>query len=192
MSRTALPRNEQRVDYYPTPAWCVHRLLEACELPGGFWLEPAVGDGAIVRAVDAVRADVEWTTIDVRPEVEPDVVADFWAFGGATWSRRHMYDVAITNPPYSQALEFVQEALKRARVVAMLLRLGWLSSASRAPFLREATPDVYVLPDRPSFDGQGSDSADYAWMVWDRGHNARRRLAYLKVLAVTPVEKRRC
>lgn len=41
MSRTTLARNEHRVDYYPTPAWCVHRLLEACELPDG--------DGAILR-----------------------------------------------------------------------------------------------------------------------------------------------
>ena len=37
-------RNEH--DFYPTPAWCVHRLLEAVPLPAGRWLEPCVGDGA--------------------------------------------------------------------------------------------------------------------------------------------------
>jgi hypothetical protein len=188
MSRTTLARNEKRVDYYPTPAWCVHRLLEACELPGGHWLEPAVGDGAIVRAVNAVRSDVTWTTVDVRPEVEPDVVGDFWALSGVLDTKPDTFAVAITNPPFSQAMEFVTEAMRHARVVAMLLRLGWLSSAERAPFLRRFTPDVYVLPDRPSFDGQGSDSADYAWMVWGQLVNGRPKI---DVLAPTSLDKRR-
>ena len=42
-------------DFYPTPAWCVGCLLEAVELPGGTWLEPAAGRGAIVEAVGARR-----------------------------------------------------------------------------------------------------------------------------------------
>jgi hypothetical protein len=194
MSRTTLARNEKRVDYYPTPAWCVHRLLEACQLPGGRWLEPAVGDGAIVRAVNAVRSDVTWTTVDVRVEVDPDHVGDFWAFGGAGLVPEFPapyapFSVAITNPPYSQALEFVVAARGRARVVAMLLRLGWLSSAERAPFLRDWMPDVYVLPDRPSFDGQGSDSADYAWLVWQQ--KTRGSWGRAEVLATTPIGERR-
>ena len=64
-------------DYYPTPAWCVRRLLEAVDLPGGRWLEPAVGDGAIVRSVDAARDDVRWTTIDVRPGLGADHCLDY-------------------------------------------------------------------------------------------------------------------
>lgn len=194
MSRTTLARHEKRVDFYPTPAWCVRRLLEAVELPGGIWLEPAVGERAIVDAVASVRSDVRWWTIDVRPEVHPDLVADFTAPlfdrdidditpGGIG------FDVAITNPPFSQAAEFVRAARRRARVVVMLLRLGWLASRERHGLLFGDEPDVYVLPDRPSFTGEGADSADYAWMVWRR--SGLIRPAELRILRTTPAAERR-
>jgi hypothetical protein len=190
VSRTSKPQDEWRVDYYPTPAWCVHRMLEAADLPGGCWLEPAVGDGAIVRAVNSVRSDVRWTTIDVREDLGADLCSNFTAPicskvveevrppGG--------WDVAITNPPFSQADAFVEEALRRSRIVVMLLRLGWLAGGHRARFMRSRTPDVYVLPNRPSFTGKGTDSADYAWMVWGIGAGGR-----LSVLATTPTNERR-
>src|SRR3989304_194672 len=41
-------------DYYPTPAWCVDRLAEACpEVRNrkNRILEPCAGDGAILRAL---------------------------------------------------------------------------------------------------------------------------------------------
>jgi len=178
----------QAYDYYPTPAWCVHRLLEAVDLPGGWWIEPAVGDGAIVRAVNAVRSDVRWTTMDVRPECHPDLVGDFVAplFRGPVDT---IYDACITNPPYGQAEEFVVEARRRARVVAMLLRLNWLASRERRSLIAESMPSVYVLPDRPSFVGQGSDMTEYAWMVWDHGPCLVRGL--IRVLATTPLCERR-
>src|SRR6185312_5530279 len=53
-----------------TPAWCVHRLLEHCDLPAGRWLEPCAGEGAVIRAVSEVRRDVTWSAIDLRPECE--------------------------------------------------------------------------------------------------------------------------
>jgi len=175
-------------DFYPTPAWCVRRLLEAVDLPGGRWLEPAVGDGAIVRAVDELRDDVHWTTVDVRDEVEADFHYDFVAplFQGPV--AVHAYDVCITNPPFSQALEFVVESRRRARVVAMLLRLCWLASRERNDWLGATMPDVYVLPDRPSFTGNGSDMTEYAWMVW---RSRDRATGELRVLRKTPINERR-
>lgn len=53
----------------------------------------------------------------------------------------------------------------------MLLRLNFLGSQRRAAWLRAWTPDVYVLPRRPSFTGRGTDSCEYAWCVW---HEDRR------------------
>lgn len=182
----------QAFDYYPTPAWCVRRLLEAVELPGGHWVEPAVGDGAIVRAVRALRSDVRWTTIDVRPEVEPDLVVDFvaplYSSEVDAVQPEGGWDVCITNPPYGQAAEFVVEARRRSTWVAMLLRLNWLASRERRSLLVGAMPDVYVLPDRPSFVGQGSDMTEYAWMIWSRNRLDGGRI---HVLSTTPLHERR-
>jgi hypothetical protein len=79
------------------------------------------------------------------------------------------YRVVVTNPPFSQSLEFVEACLRRAPIVVMLLRLNWLASQKRNPFLREHTPSVYILPRRPSFTGTGTDATDYAWFVWGMG-----------------------
>lgn len=197
--RAAERRDDHPCDAYSTPAWCVDRLLDAWggESLGPRWLEPAAGDGAIVRAVDGWMAanGLEprfWTTMDIRPEANAMLCGDFTGLGrplldrfaGSMRDRR--FDVCITNPPYTQADAFVAEAMARAHVVAMLLRLNWLAGARHAAWLQRHPPDVYVLPDRPSFDGQGTDATDYAWLAW---HGQRRGSLY--ILDPTPLEERR-
>lgn len=56
MSSTNRNSNTRRADdAYYTPAWCVRALLRTIgTLPGGLWLEPAAGTGAIARAVGEV------------------------------------------------------------------------------------------------------------------------------------------
>ncbi len=151
-------------DFYETPSWCVERLLERLELPGGEWLEPASGGRAIVNAVNHVRDDVSWTTTDLREGLD-FLQTEKW------WTR---FAVAITNPPYSLAMEFVEHALPIADYVVMLLRLNFLGSEKRGVFMRREAPDVYVLPNRPSFTGGGTDATEYCWMVWtpERGRRA--------------------
>jgi len=178
-------RRKDGIDFYPTPEWCVQRMLEACGVTGGLWLEPAVGDGSIVRAVSKVRDDVSWTTVDIRPECKADKTGDFLHMGFG-----ERFNAIITNPPYSQALEFVKMAVTRADVVVMLLRLNWLASAERCSWLRANMPsEVYVLPDRPSFDGENTDATDYAWFAWRRG--SREQHARLMILETTPLKDRR-
>jgi hypothetical protein len=186
-------RNE--ADFYPTPGWCVRRLLEACPLPGGNWLEPAAGDGAIIKAVNAVRPDVRWSALDIRAEVAPQIAqtgasfigADFLTTADAIGSAR--FDVLITNPPFSLAQEFIERSLRVADCVAMLLRLNYLGGAKRCEFMRANPPSVYVLPNRPSFTGHGTDATEYAWFVWNPptfGGNGR-----IQVLPLTPAEERK-
>lgn len=161
-------------DYYPTPAWCVHRLAEALDLPAGRWLEPAAGDGAIIRAIN--RQDVEWTAAELRPEEKPGllklvseerlVLGDFLQASKHDPRLGQRFDVAITNPPYRHAEAFVRACLQSADVVVCLLRLGFISSQERQPFLRQHAPDIYVLPNRPCFVHGASDHSEYAWMVW--------------------------
>ena len=176
---------------YLTPAWCVHRLLEAVDLPGGRWLEPFAGAGSIVQAVNEVRSDIQWDAIEVREElgqrlrrVVPNaVVGDFRAVPGILGP----YEVVISNPPFSLAFEAIEWSMRYAPVVVMLLRLNFLASGERAEFMRQNTPDVYVLPNRPSFAHNGrTDSAEYAWLVF-RG---LRTIGQVGVLSTTPKSER--
>jgi hypothetical protein len=96
-----------------------------------------------------------------------------------------VFYVVITNPPYNQALEFVETSMRWGRIVVMLLRLNWIASAKRHAFVRDHPPDVYVLPNRPSFTGKGTDATEYAWFVWGMGGGR------IEVLDLTPLDERR-
>jgi hypothetical protein len=159
---SATNRGGQRseADYYPTPSWCVERLLQELTLPGGAWLEPAAGDGSIIRAVG--RGDIDWTAVEIRKEMgvplkrlrpAPQlVVGDFLrpAGIGRKLNGGRPFEVAITNPPFSLAQEFIERCMEVASVTVMLLRLNYLASKKRWAFMTTHAPDVYVLPSRPS------------------------------------------
>lgn len=187
-------------DFYPTPAWCVDRLVEAVDLPGGRWLEPAAGRGAIVAAVNARRADVRWSVVEAFPQPEDRAVYGRLGVGVADIAHTDFlatepdpaaepFQVIITNPPFNQAMEFVTQAMTyRPRAIAMLLRLNFLGTEGRAAFMRTHAPDVYVLPNRPSFSGKGTDSIEYAWFVWPG--RRPRKAGRIRVLEPTPASIR--
>lgn len=192
MSATNRGGERHARDYYPSPSWTVHRLLEACPLPGGRWLEPCVGDGAIVRAVNEVRSDVEWITCDIRPECEAVLdergVRRHWVgdFLDPVAVPIDSVDVVLTNPPFGISRAFATRCLAIAPVVAFLLRLNWLRGTDEHnAWLREHMPAPKVLPQRPSFDGRGTDATEYAWMVWGMGP------PIVAMLADTPDEVRK-
>jgi hypothetical protein len=81
-------------------------------------------------------------------------------------ARSRTHRVCIGNPPYLDAAAHVAKALEVAPIVAFLLRLNFLGSAKRLNFWRHHPADVYVLSERPSFDGEGTDATEYAWFVW--------------------------
>jgi hypothetical protein len=195
MSSTHRGATRRPADYYPTPQWCTRRLLEALELPAGRWLEPGAGEGHIIRAVDEARGDVEWTACELRAECReslrvlvPEVRCphDFVEHRAPASG----FDVVICNPPFSLACEFVERSLPLGEWVVMFLRLNFLGSARRNSFFRARMPDVYVVPDRPSFTADGkTDSVEYAWFVWPPHH--RRTTGRVSVLRTTPLEQRR-
>lgn len=192
-------------DNYPTPGWCVHRLLEEVDLPGGRWFEPGVGNGDIVRAVHAKRDDVQFVGIDKRntkliknagkgeKTLDEFLVGDLLKPEGRAKELLDgpKFTVGIGNPPYSLAPQFIDLSLRCCDIVVMLLRLNYLGSEKRNEFMRTRAPDVYVLPNRPSFIQDGTtDSIEYAWFVWDQRKPARKA-GKLRVLATTPKEVRR-
>lgn len=193
MSSTNRGAERRPADYYPTPGWCVRRLLERVHLPLGRWLEPGAGQGHIIRAV---TLPVDWVACELRPECSEPLRAavgtsgrvEICDFLRGDLAARHPepFDVAIGNPPYGLAMEFIAAALQRARTVAFLLRVAFLASRERQPFFQQNMPSVYVLPDRPSFTGTGTDSADYAWFIWRRDSTP-----VVQVLDLTPQDQKR-
>lgn len=182
----AVPAPSNPTDFFPTPEGCTKAIIAELEdvLPDGLWCEPAVGDGAIVRAV-GVRAG--WVTMDIQdvPQLSGSNVhfpsTDFLTFDpdGAT------FDVTITNPPFYLAEEFVRKAISCSTHVVMLLRLAFLETRRREAFHAEHPSDVYILSRRPSFMENGAtDSCAYAWFHWWPG--ATRKWKIL----VTPATKR--
>ena len=200
MSATGRGSERRAADYYPTPSWCVRRLLEACPLPGGRWIEPGAGTGSIIRAVNEFRRDVTWTAIELRTECERHlvdamgglcflggdriVVADFLTIDLDATTHK----VALGNPPFSLAQAFVDRALQAAEQVVFLLRLSFLESQERAAWWQDHPADVFVLPNRPSFTGAGTDATAYGWFRW---HKSRRADGVLRVLPLTPDAERK-
>jgi hypothetical protein len=157
MSATGRGGERDDNDFYPTPVWAIKRALERIKLPGGIWLEPCAGDGRIIQVVRELRGDVSWAAVEKRPEALPflekldfdkNSIRDF-----LTMRRRELpeVDVTFSNPPYNLAQEFIEQALDVSKHVVYLLRLNFLGSEDRAAFLQVNAPDVYVLPNRPSF-----------------------------------------
>lgn len=190
------PRLGGPEDFYATPSWAVDRLLEAWDPPGGLWVEPSAGNGAVVRAVNARRTDVRWLAIEVRPEERQTledcssevIIGDFLTFD--LEARRDEPAVVIGNPPYALAQEFIERALDLYPNAfhAYLLRLNFAGSDERAPFLRRRVPSVYVLPDRPAFRNDGSDNTEYAWFTFRPFF--RDTYGKFMVLASTPKAER--
>jgi hypothetical protein len=148
--------------------------------------EPAVGNGAIVRAVQAHKPGGRtWRCFDIRDvskEVEAlGVGASFEAVDFRQASEPCPADVYITNPPFSLAEDFAHQCLHRAGTrghVILFLRLAFLESNRRAAFHRDHPSDIYPLARRPKtglnkHGKLGSDSSAYAWFVWGPGRGGR-------------------
>ena len=186
-------------DNYATPAWAIKRLLDVYQPWGRVWMEPAAGDGVIIRTVNEVAPELKWIACELREECRPGllhtlvdprrvIITDFIQKPPAIPLGKQV-DVVITNPPYRLAQEFIETSFRYAPVVLMLLRLNFLGSDDRAGFLRKYPPDVFVLPNRPSFKGNGkTDSPEYAWFRFfprmERTHGS------VQVLPSTPAEER--
>lgn len=179
-------------------------MLEKVRLPGGVWIEPSCGAGAIVRAVNEVKKGVKWVTVEINPEYHADITGDFTYFDGAILKglmpAKGRFDVCIGNPPYKLAQEFVNQGLRIARYVVMLLRVNFLEGDDRQPWMEENTPSLAVLPNRPSFrefidpdtgKKTTTDACAYAWFVW--GQDGQRRLIKngIVILDRTPAAVRR-
>lgn len=154
-------------DFYPTPAWATHALIDNEEFRGSIW-EPACGNGAMSEVLKLTGNSVLSTDLHDYGWGCTDV--DF--LGDLSFVPS---DNIVTNPPFNLAEEFVRKALELAnRKVAMLLRLAFLEGQDRAKGLFTTAPPtrVWVFSERITFypsgiQTAGSGTMAYAWFVWD-------------------------
>jgi hypothetical protein len=172
-------KNRERDDFYPTPPEAVRALLAAVRFEGSIW-EPACGDGAISRILEAAGHEVTSTDLIDRGYGTPGV--DFLL----DWQTRA--DNVVTNPPYKLAEEFAYHALARTTCqVALLARLAWLEGRKRRK-LFESTPleHVYVFSGRLRIQrGRAATACDaggmiaFAWFVWCHGYRGEPKIGWL-------------
>jgi hypothetical protein len=173
-------------DYYPTPRWPLARLLEVLPLPDQVpWLEPCVGDGALLRHVASLGYDVAWRTNDLRDVPQPPGSVLHSHARAEAWLRDHGQrdSVCLTNPPFNAAFPIVVSAVEVCGIVVMLLPTSWIGTQGRTPWLREHPPAVYWIPERIDFLREDAHSAsrngnqNYAWLAWGLGHSENAFLA---------------
>ena len=185
------------MDDYPTPGWCVDRLLEVVELPwSGVWLEPCAGEGRIIERVNAHHDGrwpaVRWHAWDIqeryrRPLEQLRARVEIGDMLDPVRGGRGRFDVVITNPPFALAMDVLLVARTLAPIVVLLLRRNFVASAKRYEYLSRNMPAEYLLPNRPSFVGGRTDSCEYAWMVWTPKSGP---VGTTTMLALTPAAER--
>lgn len=209
MSSTNRGAKRHAQDYYSTPAFCVHRLLDR------WWpwraeysarkfriYDPCAGDGAIFRAImshprwSEVADKTEFIANELRRNcrsalerlpISRITFGDFLTLPPPP----EKVDLILTNPPFCLAREFVMRAREIAPWSSFLLRVNFFGSKIRQKWFQTTMPQrTLVLPDRPAFavndEGKvGSDSTEYAWMNWSQKRGA---VGTVEVLDRTPSE----
>lgn len=190
--RAASPPDE--LDYFPTPPWATRALCEWLVGELGFlpirrgtvW-EPACGEMHMAKPLAEYFAHVRAS--DVFPYRIEHELADF-LLASAPIDARNSVDLLISNPPFLLAKEFIDAALKVARLgVAMLVRTSFAEGKeryreiwSRIPptfelvfservvmlkgrLIRDGDPDPFNL-DEDGNPRKASTATSYVWMVW--------------------------
>lgn len=153
-------------DFFPTPAWATHALIENEHFVGDIW-ECACGDGAMSEVLAETGNRV----------ISTDLVDRGYGEGGIDFlqSKRRVANI-VTNPPYNAAEGFVSKGLQAAdQKFALLLRLAFLEGANRQRTIFKSTPParIWVFSERITFYPagavqKGSGTTAYAWFVWDK------------------------
>lgn len=153
-------------DFFPTPAWATHALIENESFEGDIW-ECACGNGAMSEVLLQTG----------NPVFSSDLYDRGYGEAGHDFlnSTRSASNI-VTNPPYNSAEGFVQAGIERSRQkFALLLRLAFLEGANRQRTIFNRCPParVWVFSERITFyplnaERKGSGTTAYAWFVWDK------------------------
>ena len=183
MSATNRSNKRHKDDAYSTPKWLTRALMGRLNLSkDARILEPACGTGSIVEVLREQDYRNVWigeknlvklVRCSRRYGCPVASYSDYLAFDESNLG----WDLIVTNPPYTLALEFIQKSFKLSSslwadhaLIAMLLRVNFVGSGERAEFHNEHPSELLVTPRRPSFTYDGkTDATEYAWFVWGTG-----------------------
>lgn len=185
-----------RFEFYETPApftrWMFQWMIEHGFRIHGHILEPCVGNGAIIKAFNAMPAEPglswesAWSTNDLDPEWPADTHDD--AAGPDLWRRHNvsrlggandsMIDWTVSNPPFNPAAEILSGALMSSRSgVAMHVRATFneplKTPGLRRSLLRTKPPTATLWLPRFSYRKNdagkwSTDSTTCCWLIWVR------------------------
>ncbi|MGI3165522.1 hypothetical protein [Pseudooceanicola sp. 200-1SW] len=197
------------LDDFPTPPWATRALCEELAREGfdlaamDAW-EPCCNRGYMAEPLRESFRSVFATDVKDYGYAGQNGVADFlidWAQDAPK------VDFVVMNPPFKLGLEFIQHALKHARVgVAAFVRSAFVEGGARYGALFRDRPEALVLPFvervvlwrgvlldpevpvwRVKKDGQGAlekptSATAYSWLVWIKppmwnGRSEHRRIA---------------
>ncbi len=178
---SATNRGSKRVeaDFYATPIHVVEKFLKNHQLnlhkP---LLECSAGNGNIIKTIDKQFYTTRIDSVEIRKEEETKLnefcdnvyIQDFLSFVPDC-----NYGTIISNPPFSIAQEIIEHCFDISSLnteIIMLLRLAFLESKKRYDFWQKhPVSKLYILSERPSFTGKGTDATAYAWFVWDNDNS---------------------
>lgn len=180
-SKHIVPR--EAADYYPTPPEVTRAFLAAegehLRALGSVW-EPAAGDGAMVRQLEAYGLSV--------------VASDLIDRGcpGAEIRSFYDYDAApapaiVTNPPYCEINardgrgRWLEHALALGvDYVALFLNWDWPAAKGLGPLLaRHPISRAYVCRWKVDFTGKGAPPQRNGWFVWAKGWTGETALRFM-------------
>jgi hypothetical protein len=175
----------EKDDFYPTPPEPTRALLHAeFDRLRTFRTiaEPAAGDGAMVREMEALGLNV--FASDMINRGCGAVIKDFYDFSEETFP----FCAIVTNPPFSECgwgngkARWLKHALDTLDVeyMALLMNWGWPGAGGLKHFWAEHPPArVYLMRWKIDFTGQGAPPMLNAWFVWDKKHRGETVLRML-------------
>lgn len=177
-------------DAYPTPTpfaeGMVWRVLNVIPYKPAAIIEPSAGNGVFVRAVQKAWPGVPVIAVEVQPGSDKAL----YEAGAEVVSIANWIDVAeaidrataipgpwlfIGNPPYLEAVEHIEAALRIMQPgewLCFLLRINFFGSNGRKAFwARKKDRLRYLLPftQRPKFRNNRSDATEYGCFIWQKG-----------------------
>lgn len=164
-------------DFYPTPPEPTRALLHAeitrlRDFPL-IW-EPAAGDGAMVREINALGFDAVASDL-----IDRGCGAEIRSFYDYRERGDRPARAIVTNPPFSECnsrdgkARWIWHALDALEVEYMALLMPWPwpgAAGLNALWHRHPPARVYLMRWKIDFTGQGAPPMLNAWFVWDRQH----------------------